>query len=67
MYSAVKVNGKRLYEYARAGETVDRPEREAEIESFKRTTAPIYNEEAKTRVGDFKLLAGKVLCTDLGC
>ena len=25
MYSAVKVNGKRLYEYARAGEAVERP------------------------------------------
>lgn len=25
MYSAVKVNGKRLYEYARNGETVERP------------------------------------------
>ncbi|OXS78592.1 tRNA pseudouridine(55) synthase TruB [Domibacillus enclensis] len=27
MYSAVKVNGRRLYEYARAGETVERPSR----------------------------------------
>lgn len=34
MYSAVKVNGKRLYEYARAGETVDRPKRTAHIASF---------------------------------
>ncbi|WP_295732027.1 tRNA pseudouridine(55) synthase TruB [uncultured Limosilactobacillus sp.] len=35
MYSAVKVNGKRLYEYARAGETVNRPQREVTIEEFK--------------------------------
>lgn len=31
MYSAVKVNGKRLYEYARAGIQVERPTREAVI------------------------------------
>lgn len=34
MYSAVKVNGKRLYEYARAGEEVERPRRKATIYSF---------------------------------
>ncbi len=31
MYSAVKVNGKRLYEYARAGITVERPTRQVQI------------------------------------
>lgn len=31
MYSAVKVNGRKLYEYARAGETVERPSREVNI------------------------------------
>ncbi|MBP0726197.1 tRNA pseudouridine(55) synthase TruB [Bacillus sp. RG28] len=31
MYSAVKVNGKKLYEYARAGIEVERPTREVEI------------------------------------
>lgn len=36
MYSAVKVNGKRLYEYARAGEEVTRPKRDVEIYEFKR-------------------------------
>jgi tRNA pseudouridine55 synthase len=34
MYSAVKVNGKKLYEYARAGETVERPERKVTIHSI---------------------------------
>lgn len=38
MYSAVKVNGKRLYEYARAGQTVERPERHVTIYDFKRTS-----------------------------
>ncbi|HGD1503874.1 TPA: tRNA pseudouridine(55) synthase TruB, partial [Streptococcus agalactiae] len=28
MYSAVKVNGKKLYEYARSGEEVERPKRQ---------------------------------------
>ncbi|WP_107840997.1 tRNA pseudouridine(55) synthase TruB [Metasolibacillus meyeri] len=31
MYSAVKVNGKKLYEYARAGQTVERPTRQVTI------------------------------------
>lgn len=31
MFSAVKVNGKRLYEYARRGETVERPTRKVTI------------------------------------
>ncbi|MGM9891802.1 tRNA pseudouridine(55) synthase TruB [Limosilactobacillus sp.] len=34
MYSAVKVNGKRLYEYARAGEEVTRPVRHVTIKRF---------------------------------
>ena len=31
MFSAVKVNGKKLYEYARAGIEVERPTREVTI------------------------------------
>lgn len=31
IYSAIKVNGKKLYEYARSGKNVDIPEREIEI------------------------------------
>ncbi|MDR3190644.1 MAG: tRNA pseudouridine(55) synthase TruB, partial [Lactobacillaceae bacterium] len=42
MYSAVKVNGRRLYEYARAGETVERPQREATIYRFERTSPTEY-------------------------
>lgn len=38
MYSAVRVNGKRLYEYARASQTVERPERHVTIYDFKRTS-----------------------------
>lgn len=59
MYSAVKVNGKRLYEYARNGETVERPRRTAEIHSFVRTTEPTWDEEAKTQSWRFKVICGK--------
>ena len=48
MYSAVRVEGKRLYEYAREGLEVERPQRKAEITYFKRTTPPVFNEEAGT-------------------
>ncbi|MGL4624445.1 MAG: tRNA pseudouridine(55) synthase TruB [Culicoidibacterales bacterium] len=34
MYSAVKVKGKKLYEYARAGESVERPIREVDVFSL---------------------------------
>ncbi|QLL70273.1 tRNA pseudouridine(55) synthase TruB [Lactobacillus sp. 3B(2020)] len=48
MYSAVKVNGRRLYEYARAGETVDRPKRQVVINRFE-LTASTYNRTTKTQ------------------
>ena len=35
IYSAIKLNGKKLYEYAREGKTVDIPEREIEIYDIK--------------------------------
>ncbi|MFD0943371.1 tRNA pseudouridine(55) synthase TruB [Savagea faecisuis] len=34
MYSAVKVNGKRLYEYAREGRVIDRPSRIVQIDAI---------------------------------
>jgi len=42
MYSAVKVNGRKLYEYARAGHEVERPERQVTIYSFERTSPISY-------------------------
>ena len=44
MYSAVKVNGRKLYEYARAGQEVERPERQVTIYSFERTSPISYME-----------------------
>ena len=45
MYSAVKVNGRKLYEYARAGQEVERPERQVTIYSFERTSPVSYEGE----------------------
>ena len=45
MYSAVKVNGRKLYEYARAGQEVDRPERQVTIYSFERTSPICYEDK----------------------
>lgn len=59
MYSAVKVNGRRLYDYARAGETVERPKRIAHIESFIRTSDPVFNAENGTQKWRFKVVCGK--------
>lgn len=43
-YSAVKVNGKKLYEYARKGQTVERPRRLVEIHRLIRTNDPIIED-----------------------
>ncbi|MBP2623092.1 tRNA pseudouridine(55) synthase TruB [Streptococcus oricebi] len=45
MYSAVKVDGRKLYEYARAGQEVERPERQVTIYSFERTSPLTYRED----------------------
>lgn len=59
MYSAVKVNGKRLYEYARNNEIVERPKRMAKIESFERISEVVWNEELGTQHWRFKVSCGK--------
>ncbi|MGT2756394.1 tRNA pseudouridine(55) synthase TruB [Streptococcus ovuberis] len=69
MYSAVKVNGRKLYEYARAGEEVERPERQVVIYSFERTS-PLQFEDGLVRFG-FQVKCSKgtyvrTLAVDLG-
>ncbi|WP_086348155.1 tRNA pseudouridine(55) synthase TruB [Candidatus Enterococcus clewellii] len=59
MFSAVKVNGKRLYEYARNGEEVERPQRTAMIYSFERTSQPVFDMEQGTQSWSFKVVCGK--------
>ncbi|GGC84901.1 tRNA pseudouridine(55) synthase TruB [Enterococcus wangshanyuanii] len=59
MFSAVKVNGKRLYEYARNGEEVERPQRTAQIHSFERTSEPVFDPMNGTQSWRFKVVCGK--------
>lgn len=71
MYSAVKVNGKKLYEYARNGESVERPVRKASIYSFVRTSSLPYDAHNETVSWDFEVHCGKgtyvrTLAVDLG-
>ena len=69
MYSAVKVNGRKLYEYARAGQEVDRPERQVTIYSFERTSPISYEDEQASfrfRVKCSKGTYVRTLSVDLG-
>ena len=43
MYSAIKVNGKKLYEYARSGKSVEVPEREIELYDLKLLNIDVEN------------------------
>ncbi|MGL4374147.1 MAG: tRNA pseudouridine(55) synthase TruB, partial [Turicibacter sp.] len=49
MYSAVKVNGKKLYEYARAGIEVERPTREVTIFELELIGEPFVDETNQVR------------------
>lgn len=55
MYSAVKVDGKRLYELAREGKTVERKSREVEIYEIEMTDM-VYN-------GNYPDITFRVLCS----
>ncbi|MBJ8325597.1 tRNA pseudouridine(55) synthase TruB [Streptococcus pacificus] len=69
MYSAVKVNGKKLYEYARNGEAVDRPRRQVSIFEFVRTSPLTFQEETCSfsfRVKCSKGTYVRTLAVDLG-
>ena len=59
MYSAVKINGKKLYEYARAGQTIERPAREITIKSFVRTSPIDWNKEEGLVTFSFKVECSK--------
>lgn len=58
MYSAVKVNGKRLYEYARAGEIVERPHRVVTIKQFK-MIANHYDADKRQQIVRFEVHCSK--------
>ena len=69
MYSAVKVNGRKLYEYARAGQEVGRPERQVTIYSFERTSSICYKDKLARFTFRVKCSKGtyiRTLSVDLG-
>ncbi|MGT2637347.1 tRNA pseudouridine(55) synthase TruB [Streptococcus ratti] len=69
MYSAVKVNGKKLYEYARAGQAVERPQRQVMIYDFKRTSHLMFEDDCcrfDFRVSCSKGTYVRTLAVDLG-
>lgn len=69
MYSAVKVNGRKLYEYARAGQEVERPERQVTIYQFERISPISYESELARFTFRVKCSKGtyiRTLSVDLG-
>lgn len=53
LYSAVKVNGKKLYEYARKGLDIERPKRKVEIHELTLLTDPVMTRENHVKFSFF--------------
>lgn len=69
MYSAVKVKGKKLYEYARQGIQVERPSRQVTIYDFRRLSPLIFEDglyKFKVEVKASKGTYIRTLLVDLG-
>ena len=71
MFSAVKIDGKRLYEYAFEGKVIDRPSREVTIHSIERTSELQYDDVEKTVRFSFDVKCSKgtyirTLAVDIG-
>lgn len=65
MYSAIKVNGKKLYEYARKGQTVELESREIEIYDIKLINIDINKQRIEFRVNCSKGTYIRSLCEDV--
>lgn len=65
MYSAIKVNGKKLYEYARKGKTVEIKPREIEIYSINLNKIDNENKEIVFEVSCSKGTYIRSLCEDI--
>ena len=63
MYSAIKINGKKLYEYARNGEIVEIPKRDIEI--YFMNLIKVENNEIEFEVSCSKGTYIRVLCEDI--
>ncbi|ADY56537.1 tRNA pseudouridine synthase B [Syntrophobotulus glycolicus DSM 8271] len=67
MYSSVRIQGKHLYDYARKGLEVDRPERQVSIDKL--DLVEWYDEEYPRAIFDVTCSKGtyiRTLCTDIG-
>ena len=65
MYSAIKVAGKKLYEYARRGEKVEVPKREIEIYNIELVGINKISKEIEFKVSCSKGTYIRSLCTDI--
>ncbi|MDF7639063.1 tRNA pseudouridine(55) synthase TruB [Lactobacillus sp. ESL0791] len=71
IYSAVRVNGKHLYEYARAGIEVERPKRQVTVQSYRLLGEPKFDGEKGQEAFGFVIECSKgtyvrSLVNDLG-
>lgn len=71
MFSAVKVDGKRLYEYAFEGKEIERPSRKVQIHKIDRTNDISYDVENQTASFQFDVTCSKgtyirTLAVDIG-
>ena len=71
IYSAVKVNGKHLYEYAREEIEVERPQRKVEVKQYDLTKEQVFDINTGQESFDFKIKCSKgtyvrSLVNDLG-
>lgn len=65
MYSAIKIKGKKLYDYAREGKKVDIPARNIEIYNLKLNKIDVENNEIEIRVECSKGTYIRTLCEDI--
>ena len=65
MYSAIKVNGKKLYEYARNGQSVEIKPRQVEIYQIELLNIDEEKKEIKFRVNCSKGTYIRTLCSDI--
>lgn len=64
-FSAIKIDGKKLYEYARAGENIKIPERKITIYNIKLLNFDIENQIIKFEVNCSKGTYIRTLCEDI--
>ena len=71
MYSAVRVHGKHLYEYARRGQKVERPKRIVQVHAFRQLKPARFDQKTGRQIIYFRINCGKgtyvrTLATALG-